>query len=362
MKIIFDNIAFALQKAGGVSAVWTELLKRIPQDFVEKYLEYDKMDNIFREELSLPADKIIKCRIPLGPKIHKLFDLTCKKKDKFIFHSSTYRICKSKKAINIITVHDFIDEKFPTKNFLLHFIRTQSKKNRIKNADALICVSENTKKDLLHYYSGKLDTNKIHIVHNGKSEDFKIDNSNLNEFFSELKPQNYVMFVGNRYGYKNFTALAEAMRKFCNKELVLVGGRNLTPNEQQMIKINLKTRKYYHYQHLPNKDLNILYNNAFCLVYPSAYEGFGIPVIEAQSAGCPVIASNSSSLPEILGESAMLLKDTTPHSICEALCKLEEDDFRDNLISKGLENSKKYSWDIMTQKYLEIYNHLWNNK
>jgi mannosyltransferase len=143
--------------------------------------------------------------------------------------------------------------------------------------------------------------------------------------------------------------------------LVFVGGGNLTTNEKKRLYQAIGDN-YKHYQGVSNYELNLLYNNAYCLVYPSAYEGFGIPVIEAQSAGCPVIASNKSSLPEILGDSAILLEEVTSQHIYKSLNELENLDVRNSLISKGVKNSEKYSWNIMSQKYLDVYMQIWKDK
>jgi mannosyltransferase len=352
MNIYFDNIAFSIQKAGGVTAVWSELLKRVPVEYVKAYLEYPN-NNIFRKELRLPQSKIIFKQSPCV-KIEKLFDVSIRDNEKFIFHSSSYRICKSQNAINVITVHDFIDEYY-NNNALRRKLKTSRMKHCIAKSDALICVSENTRKDLLHFYP-KTDPSKIFVVHNGKSEVFKINESDVNIQFPNLHSQEYVLFVGNRKGYKNFKTLVEAMSLYRKKKLVIVGGGNLDNDELTNLNEMILSDNYVHYQGISNESLNLLYNNAYCLVYPSAYEGFGIPVIEAQSAGCPVIAANTSSLPEILHDSAVLLKQLNFHSIVKALLILEDTETRNLYISKGLDNALNYSWDTMAKQYLKIYN------
>ena len=354
MRIYFDNIAFSIQKAGGVTAVWAELLKRIPAEYVEGYLEYSN-NNIFREDLTLSRQKIINQR-HFYAKIIKQFDVCIRSREKFIFHSSSYRICSSKNAINVVTIHDFIDEYY-NKNFLKKKLKISRMKHCITKSDAIICVSENTKKDLLHFYP-EIDPTKIYVVYNGKSDDFKIDKSDLNVLFPEIHSQQYVLFVGNRKGYKNFSVLVEAMSLYTKKKLIFVGGGNLKSEESGLLNKILPANNYIHYKGISNEKLNLLYNNAYCLVYPSTYEGFGIPTIEAQSAGCPVIAANTSSLPEILNVSAILLNEITSQSIVKALLTLENVKSRNLYISYGLENSQKYSWDVMVQQYLEIYTQL----
>jgi mannosyltransferase len=361
MKLYFDNIAFAMQKAGGLSIAWAELLKRIPAHYIAGYLEYGKQNNIFRNELSIPGEKVIKHQ-KINIKAQNLLDVTIKDHERFIFHSDTYRICISKMALNVITVHDFVDEYF-NKNIIKKSIKYNRKRHCILKADALICASENTKKDLLKFFPDT-DKSKLYVVYRGKSEEYTINSEfELDTQFKEINNKEYVLFVGNnRNGYKNFQMLVKAISQFHKKKLVIVGGGTLTKNEKTLLDSTVGTYHYFHYQNLDKKRLNLLYNNAYCLVYPSLYEGFGITVIEAQSAGCPVIAANVSSLPEVLGDTAILLKTITPQAIYESLIKLENHNIRQELISKGIINAKKYSWDSMAKEYLDIYLSIWKNK
>jgi mannosyltransferase len=358
MKIYFDNIVFSIQKVGGVSAVWSELIKRVHQQYIAGYLEYGYVDNIFRKHLFLPKEKII---LYSGRyiKLQKLFDVKIKDDEKFIFHSSAYRICKLKNALNIVTVHDFIDEYY-NKNFIKRNLIIARKKYCISKADAVICVSENTKNNLLNFFPNIIGESKIFVIHNGKSEKFKREAFSLKNSFPELNSQEYILFVGNRSGYKNFRVIVEAISLFHEKKLVIVGGGNLKSDEKCLLDCTLGDSDYFHYQMPENESLNLLYNNAYCFIYPSLYEGFGIPVIEAQSAGCPVVASNKSSLPEILKDTAILLDEITPHAISQALRKLENIDVRNSIIQKGLKNANNYSWDIMAEKYIDVYLRVWN--
>jgi mannosyltransferase len=360
MKIYFDNIAFAMQKAGGLSIAWAELLKRIPSHYIAGYIEYGKQDNIFRNEICVPEKKIINHR-KVNIKLQNMIDVAIKENEMFIFHSDTYRICRSKMALNVITVHDFVDEYF-NKNIFKWTIKHIRKRHCILRADAIICASENTKRDLIQFFPN-VDKSRIHIVYRGKSEEYIRDDSCLDAQFKEIDPQGYVLFVGNnRKGYKNFDTLVKAMAQFEEKKLVIVGGVALSRKEKAVLDNVIGKCRYFHYQNLDKIKLNLLYNNAYCLVYPSLYEGFGITVIEAQSAYCPVIAANASSLPEVLGDTAILLDLVTPKAIQESLINLKNPDIRNSLILKGSINARKYSWDRMAREYLDIYALIWRTK
>lgn len=104
-----------------------------------------------------------------------------------------------------------------------------------------------------------------------------------------------------------------------------------------------------------DEELNTLYNKAFALIYPSSYEGFGLPVIEAQRAGCPVLALNKSSIPEIIGNKDILVADEAVSSFIEKIDKLKNLEFRKRIIADGIENSNRFSWDNTYKGYLEIY-------
>jgi mannosyltransferase len=132
--------------------------------------------------------------------------------------------------------------------------------------------------------------------------------------------------------------------------LVIVGGENISDKEKELFQ-----KEYLHFQGISTKDLNILYNNAFCLLYPSSYEGFGIPIAEAMKAGCPVVSSNRSSIQEVADDAGLLVDKIEVEEFVKVILKLENKEFRDKLILKGLEQAKKFSWDKCFEETLEFY-------
>ena len=345
MKIYFDNIIYTLQKAGGISVVWTNLIKNVllnKTPFSYTFLEYNNStNNICRKNIYIPTEYIKKIRTKYL-KILRYFNPTIESSDKFIFHSSYYRICKNKNAINITTVHDFTYEFF-NKNYIKRKIHQYQKFNAIKKADIIVCISQNTKKDLLHFLPD-IDDNKIKVIYNGVNEEFY--------YKGDKTYDNFVLFVGQRKGYKNFNTCIKPIADE-GYTLYIVGGGKLTSKEKEKLE-NLKCN-YKTFENISNEELNLLYNKAYCLVYPSLYEGFGLPVVEAQKAGCPVIAVNSSSIPEVIGDTRMLVEQATLKSITAKLKELKNPAFRDEIIKKGIETAKLFSWTKMTQEYIKLY-------
>lgn len=358
MRIVFDNIIFALQKHGGISVVWNELLKRIIKD------RFDYICiNCCQEGNSLSLNKDIphcnkeRTHSKSFLNLVRYFTSNIRKNYKYIFHSSYYRFTKDKNAINITTVHDFTYELY--NKGIRKWIHSWQKKRAIMHSDYVICISENTKNDLIKFCP---DFNKenIRVIYNGVSEDYFVTNEVCDNIIP-YKHGEYVLFVGSRASYKNFYLSVEAISK-TKYNLVIVGAL-LNDKERKIVDDLFKDEKrYFCTGFINNCSLNILYNNAFALLYPSEYEGFGIPVLEAQKAGCPVIAYNGSSIPEIIGDKTLLINQTTDLEIIEKLNLIENTELRDRIIEKGIENVKRFSWNKMYKEVISLYEYAWKNK
>lgn len=358
MKIIYDNIICSLQKTGGISVYWNELIKRMLEKKQEMhFLMRSDADNLLIRQDLLPNIRVL-------PKRFLGLDRFCNIKTNFdsrphIFHSSYYRLSKSKQACNVVTVHDFTYEKFLSgMGKVLH---TTQKFNAIKKADLVICVSQNTKKDLLAFLP-KTNQSKIKVVYNGVSDNFFRTNQTIFEEEGLLNVLNekYLLFVGQRKGYKNFACAVEAMKHLPVEYKLICVGSGFSEDEVTLVKpfadriISIK----FPSQH----DLNILYNSAFCLIYPSLYEGFGIPVAEAMKCCCPVVAANTSSIPEVAGNAAILIDDITAKKIADSVLSLENKETRETLIAKGILQAQNFNWDKCCDQTLDAYKQLFEKK
>jgi glycosyltransferase involved in cell wall biosynthesis len=357
-NIVLDNIIFSLQKAGGISSIWVELVKRVyvNSEFKSLFIEYpNAFENPYRKKIQINSENII--NKSWDAKIAAHFSLRHKTADNkpFIFHSSYYRTCKNKNAMNITTVHDFIYEY--TRKGIPKILHHHRKKDAILASEAIICISENTKKDILKFFP-QTDEKKLHVIHNGISNEFYKLEDILIKNELENRYGNYILFVGARHvPHKNFPPLVVALEKHKNLNLLLAGGNVLANSEIEYMDKYIKGR-YFQILGTSNKELNDLYNNAFALVYPSLYEGFGLPIIEAQAAGCPVIATNVSSVTEIAYGSALLTDSGNAEEIDAELNKLYDTEIRKKIIDKGINNSKQFSFENMTTKILSLYKSL----
>ena len=357
MKVVYDNVIFSLQKAGGISNYWSELTKRAQIETVKFYGL--KNDNIFRKQTEIPTIK--ESVIPVN--ILRFLPFNKKLKSKSVFHSSYYRTSFQNDIVKIITVHDFIhDTQFFSLSRLSHIMLRNL---AIQKADGIICVSNNTKKDL-NTILPNVDKKKIRIIYNGVGKNFfKIKNINKkieNKKFKSLKNEKILLYVGDRKStHKNFHLTVEATSSLKKYILLCIGGGKLSNDEKELINNKIKNR-FYHIEQIDPNELNIIYNISFCLLYPSSYEGFGIPILEAMRAGCPVVSSNKSSIPEVAGSSAILVKKLNAESLIKGIRFLEKKRFRDDLIKKGFKHSRKFSWDKCQKQTLDFYSDIYKKK
>jgi mannosyltransferase len=221
----------------------------------------------------------------------------------------------------------------------------------MEKADALISISESTRSDLLRIYP-RISASKVHVVPLAAGS----------QFFplgveADSADRPYALFVGARAGYKNFEAAARGVSMMSDMDLVCVGGGAFTDTERALLS-GLLPGRHKHSGYVGGLELNRLYNSAHCLVYPSLYEGFGIPILEAMAAGCPVITTRRSSMAEIALENAVMLDDPSPEAIAAGLLLLLDSQVRANYSALGKKNAQRFSWAKVAAQTLQVYSSL----
>ena len=349
MEIVLDNIIFQLQHSGGISVVWYELLSRLLRDGGHdvSFLDNPHADNPFRRQLAIDER-----RIAGGfhlTAITRGLPVRLRRPQPFIFHSSYYRYCTSPLAVNITTLHDFTNELF--NSGVKKRLHTWQKFRALRHSRHIVCISENTKRDLMAFLPD-ISEERISVIHNGVSDDYHplaAGSSTELPFASG----SYVLFVGNRAEYKNFRLVCRCLRE-SSYSLVIVGPQ-LSEEERGFVESSLPPARYKSLGFVANSRLNELYNHAACLAYPSSYEGFGLPILEAQKAGCPVIACGTTSVPEVCGESPLLMQRPDDDAFMEKLRLVGNGELRQTVVEAGKKNASRFTWDAMYQGYTRLY-------
>jgi glycosyltransferase involved in cell wall biosynthesis len=356
MKILFDYQTFSMQKYGGVSRYFANLHMGLnAQNETKAKLGLLFTDNAYINNKQLAAG-VLNEYIKKDSRRLKYNKWYCKyllQQNNFdVFHPTYYNpyFLKSLKKPFVLTVHDMIHELFPQ-----YFARDPEtyayKKKAIERADHIIAISECTKNDIQKFYA--IPDNKITVIHHGYQMQAGGEASNL-----ITNDGSYILFIGDREGYKNFELLVKAAAAVILKhsiKLICVGGGSFKSDETELLnKLNIINSVQQ--LNVTDQQLKSLYTNAIAFVYPSLYEGFGLPVLEAFFNNCPVILSNTSSLPEVAGDAAQYFDPTNREAIATAIEQVVADRYKqDELRAKGKERLKLFQFENCLQNTFKIY-------
>jgi glycosyltransferase involved in cell wall biosynthesis len=366
MRILYDHQVFSLQDTGGISRYHYELVRGL-QAFRDVHIEMLIGGNasVFPfPTLRGARTHVIGWKTRTRPDYARyainealLSILAPLRGVADIYHPTLNRAMPAVRRRRIVvTQHDCTHERFP------HLFRNTDAFIRVKRkilslADAIICVSESSRQDLLHFYD--LDEAKTHVVHHGFSplQEAPPLQSNVPDSGPRMGP--YLLYVGSRTEYKKFMLLLEAFAQSgLAKEyrLVAVGGGSPSVEEQSRISQLAATDRVSLIPKANDPALADLYRNAALFVYPSLYEGFGFPPLEAMSLGCPVLANRTSSLPEICGEAAFYFESQDPTELADALkATLADGDGLREKRRLGYEQVRLYDWSTTARRTMEVY-------
>lgn len=272
--ICLDNIIFSLQQNGGISVYWAELMQGLLQsDLPLQVIERgDAVYNYKRQGLGLP-DKMVYPERSLPLLLSRYLPVAGLPAGGRVWHSSYYRPCLTQGIKQIFTVYDCIYERHSTG--VKRLAHTWQKGMAIRHAERIICISHSTASDLLQYYPD-IPPERLCVIHLGCSDSYRpLVDAALDDWGQQNDGQ-FVLFVGEREGYKNFKNAVQAVGMLEGMKLVAVGGGVISSQEQQMVNQYLPGR-FMHHSYLTEEKLNLLYNQARCLLYTSEYEGFGLP-------------------------------------------------------------------------------------
>jgi glycosyltransferase involved in cell wall biosynthesis len=280
-----------------------------------------------------------------------------------IWHATYFTPITMPGVKKITTIHDLIPLRLPhttlnDKGFFIKNIR-----DAIKNSELIICVSENTKNDLLRYFD--VNPDKVFVTYQPITLDKTVpDKETIDRKLSyyNLEYKNYLLFVGAIEPKKNLKRLIEVCLSMdSDVPLAIVGYKAwLWENELKALSVLMNKekvrRKIRLLDYVPGSDLPLLYKGAKCLAFPSLYEGFGLPPLEAMSLGCPVVTSSVSSLPEICGDAALYVDPYDTNDIADKIDRiLNEDELGDRLVKAGYERAKYFSMENYKRRLTEAY-------
>ncbi|MFC5413009.1 glycosyltransferase family 4 protein [Larkinella bovis] len=366
MRIFYDHQTFSEQNYGGISRYFCELITRIPPSDSQHsaHLSLLFSNNVHLREYGLPARPFF----PTWPvhrvqprlyAINRAWSIWEMRKRSFDLYHATYydpyffRYLRRQPVV--VTVHDLIHERLSERFSDLATDQRMLpwKREIISRASAIIAISEHTRQDLIDVY--QLPPDRIRVIYHGTS----LTADPLQPEPSPHPP--YLLFVGNRGHYKNFSAFIRAAAPVLRSHqlrVICAGGGAFKPDELLLLR-ELNLRSLVEQQPIDDLKLRQLYRQAVAFVFPSLYEGFGLPVLEAFAGNCPCLLSNRSSLPEVAGSAALYFDPENPDSMREAVEKIVNDpDFRQQLIQRGRQQLQGFSWEKTVQQTLTLYQDL----
>jgi glycosyltransferase involved in cell wall biosynthesis len=261
----------------------------------------------------------------------------------------------------VIVIHDlaYFDKCMRPYKFIDSIYMRKMLSMSASRADRIIAVSENTKKDIIKYLKAK--EKKISVIYEAANEGFKmVDHREIDgvrQKYDLYKP--FILYTGTlspRKNIKNLIISFEALSGKIEHDLVLTGGYSWDDRqERKMIETSRVRGRIRVLGYVDQSDLVLLYNAAELFVYPSLYEGFGLPVLEAMQCGCPVACSNTSSLPEVGGSAAMYFDPKDVRGMTEKLGEiLQDNNLRKRLSEAGIERAKNFTWEKTAEKIIKV--------
>lgn len=330
-NILLDCNIFSLQKFGGISKYWNYIYSYMSEAHGANCFAHRSKNILFQDFCENKCTQIFD---PLPPSLSRYLPIIVNNSS-YLVHSPYYRIPIGRYHRYFTTVHDFTYERYragPAK-----WVHSAQKINSIRRADAIFCVSLSTKNDLLEIVDG-IDETRIFVTPLGvdplefyPDPDIHLNNSSR-----------YILFVGQRSSYKRFDIMLDIIASIQDMDLRIVGPELSITEIAELNRV--ASGRWIYEGAVSNMRLRKLYSSAFVFIFPSDYEGFGLPILEAMSCGCPVIASNRSSFPEVSNGAALLAQAQNAGEYIDHIQKLDSDNFRQEICARGFARARQLTW------------------
>ncbi len=363
INIFFDHQKFSTQKFGGISRYFATIINQIKLD---KDFDYS-LGVLMSDNEYIKAEKLRMNRslfLPFLKNKYKDFTETINerycikllKENNFdIFHPTYYQTYYQDylKRPMVTTVHDMTYERLP-EYFWAHDPLTYEKRLSMENASKIIAISETTKNDILRY--SHISEDKIKVIYHG------IDLSDPDIKKISGLPEQYILFVGDRSGYKNYylfiRAFAQLAKRYPKIQLVLLGGGKPAIVEREYVQHLGLSSRILHFN-VDDDELNYVYSKALFFVYPSLNEGFGLPILEAFKMNCPMLLSDTECFREIAAEGALFFDTLNEQDLTEKMERLLTDsDLRHQLAETGKIRLQDFPIEKSIQETLDLYRDL----
>jgi glycosyltransferase involved in cell wall biosynthesis len=357
VRVAMDEQIFAIQHYGGISRLFAELARQfalvgvadvellpLNAPIVNRYvLDHPELSGPLNARQAR-SEWTALARYFSRVKVHPPCD---------IVHNTFYLphgLAPTRSAKRVVTVHDMIPELMPHTRRRLDWLTL--KRRYVETADHVICVSEATKSDLLRVY-GPIKA-PVSVVHHGVDPRFHPGVARL-----DFLPDRYLLFIGNREQYKDadtlFRAFAQVAQADPDLHLLCVGGAGLSTDEVAMLQ-GLGIRDRVSQRYLSDGQMASAYTHAQLFVFPSRFEGFGLPVLEAMASGIPAVLARATSLPEVGGDAAVYFEVGRVDQLAEAVIEvLADEGLRARMVAAGLERAQQFTWAAAARRTADVY-------
>lgn len=361
MRVLYDSQAFDLQQVGGVSRYFAELIGALrSRKLVSARPSFFFTENLHLQEKrifgvwSIPKRYEWKYKTYYKHRLNRLTtELALALNLGDLLHMTFYDIALLEQARCpfVVTVYDMIPQILP--QFFADPASIHPNKLELcQKANAAICISENTKKDLVRLY--QLDPAKVFVTHLGINPNWATNRQEVPGL-----PGSFLLYVGMRRAYKNFKLAALSLSRLSSHypdlHLVCVGGGGFTQEEMELLR-SLSLCDRAHQLTLRDAQLAYCYSKAVAFIFPSLYEGFGLPILESFLCGCPAVLADRSCFPEVADDAAEYFDPDSVDSLnCALEAILRDHGHRSKLIERGFNRVRDYTWIDTAKRTVDVY-------